>query len=114
MRNFSLIVFVILLLLCIGDVIYYYPLISDRVASHFGASGQPDAWSGKGSFVMTYLVVLAFIAVLFPCIGLLLKKIPANLINLPNKDYLLSPERRLETIAVLSRQFFWFAGDCAP
>jgi uncharacterized membrane protein len=108
MRKLSLIVFIILLLVCIGHVAYYYPLLPDRVASHFGASGQPDAWSGKDSFVKIYLVVVAFIAVMFPGIGLILRKSPVSMINLPNKDYWLSPERKLETIEVLFRQFLWF------
>jgi uncharacterized membrane protein len=108
MRNISLIVFIILLLLCLGQAAYYYPLLPDRVASHFGASGRPDAWSSKESFVKLYLIVVAFITVLFPGIGLVLRKIPVSLINLPNKDYWLSPERAEETIDVLSRQFLWF------
>ncbi len=108
MRKISLMVFTILLLLCLGHAAYYYPLLPDRVASHFGASGQPDAWSSKGSFVMTCLVVVAFIAVLFPGIGLIVRKMPAGMINLLNKDYWLSPERKEETIDFLSRQFLWF------
>jgi len=108
MRKISLIVFFTLLLLCIAHAVYYYPLLPDRVASHFGASGRPDAWSSKESFVKIYLIVVAFIAVLFPGIGIIVRKIPANLMNLPNKDYWLSPERKQETVAVLSRQFLWF------
>jgi len=108
MRNISLIVFILILLLCLGQAAYYYPLLPDRVASHFGASGRPDAWSSKESFVKIYLIVVAFIAVLFPGIGIIVRKIPANLMNLPNKDYWLSPERKQETVAVLSRQFLWF------
>ena len=108
MRKISLIVFVIILAFCLGHTAYYYPLLPDRVVSHFGALGQPDAWSGKESFVEIYLIVVAFIAVLFPGIGLMLRKIPTSLINLPNKDYWLSPERKQETVAVLSRQFLWF------
>jgi len=108
MRKISLIVFVILLLLCITHAVYYYPLLPDRVASHFGVSGRPDAWSGKETFMQIYLIVVAFIAVLFPGIGIVLRKAPTSLINLPNKDYWLSPERKQETVAVLSRQFLWF------
>lgn len=108
MRKISLIVFIVLLLLCITHAAYYYPLLPDRVASHFGASGRPDAWSGKWSFVKIYIIVVAFIAVLFPGIGLILRKIPASLINLPNRDYWLSLECRQETVVALSRQFLWF------
>lgn len=108
MRNISLIVFILLLLLCIGHAMYYYPLLPDRVASHFGASGRPDAWSSKESFVKIYLIVVAVIALLFPGIGLILRKTPASMMNLTNKDYWLSPERKDETIAILYRQFLWF------
>jgi uncharacterized membrane protein len=108
MRNISLIVFILLLLLCIGHAMYYYPLLPDRVASHFGASGRPDAWSSKESFVKIYLIVVAVIALLFPGIGLILRKTPTSMMNLPNKDYWLSPERKDETIAILYRQFLWF------
>ena len=108
MRNISLLVFILLLLLCIGHAVYYYPFLPDRVASHFGASGRPDAWSSKESFARIYFIVIAFIAVLFPGIGLIFRKIPTSFINLPNKDYWLSTERKEETIAVLSRQFLWF------
>jgi uncharacterized membrane protein len=108
MRKISLLVFIILLALCLAHAAYYYPLLPDRVASHFGASGKPDAWSGKGSIVKIYVIVVAFIAVLFPGIGFILRKTPTSMINLPNKDYWLSPERKQETIDVLSRQFLWF------
>lgn len=108
MRNISLLVFIILLALCLAHAVYYYPHLPDRVASHFGASGQPDAWSGKETFMKIYLGVVAFIAILFPGMGFIFRKTPASLINLPNKDYWLSPERKQETIDVLSRQFLWF------
>ena len=108
MRNISLLVFIILLALCIAHAVYYYPLLPDRVASHFGASGQPDAWSDKETFMKIYLAVVAVLAILFPGIGFVLRKTPSSLINLPNKDYWLSSERSQETINVLSRQFLWF------
>lgn len=108
MRTISLLIFIILLALCIAQAVYYYPLLPDRVASHFGATGQPDAWSSKETFVKIYLVAVTGIAILFPSIGLMLRKIPPSLINLPNKDYWLSPERSQRTINVLSRQFLWF------
>ena len=107
MRNPSRIIFIFVLILCLVQAAYYYPLLPERVASHFGASGRPDAWSGKESFIRIYLIAVAVIAALFSSIGLLLKKTPDSLINLPNKDYWLSPERRQETIDALSRQFLW-------
>jgi uncharacterized membrane protein len=108
MRKFSGMVFIILLILCIAQAAYYYPLLPDKVASHFGASGRPDAWANKEFFVKIYLFAVAFVAVLFPGIGFIVSKIPNNFINLPNKNYWLSPERRHETVDFLVRQFIWF------
>ena len=108
MTNLSRTVFIIVLLLCLGHAAYYYPLLPDRVASHFGPSGRPDAWSSKDTFVSIYLFAVAVIAVLFSGIGFMLRRTPASLINLPNRDYWLSPGRSDETIGLLSRQFLWF------
>ena len=108
MRNTSRSIFIIVLVLCAAQAAYYYPLLPDRVASHFGVSGRPDAWEGKGVFMMIYLGVVAFIAVLFFGMRHLLGRIPSSLINLPNKDFWLSPERRQETLDLLSQQFHWF------
>ncbi len=108
MRNISRIIFTVVLLLCLGQITYYYPVLPDRVASHFGASGNPDAWSSKDSFIKTSLFAVGLVAVLFSCIGCMLRKIPASLINLPNKDYWLAPERREKTFDILSQYFLWF------
>ncbi len=108
MRNISRIIFVIALLLCIGQAFYYYPLLPNRVASHFGASGLADAWSDKETFIKIYFFVVVFIGILFSILGLVIRKLPDSMINLPNKDYWLSLGHRQETIDFLARQFLWF------
>ncbi len=108
MKNLSRTIFFLILVTSLGHAAYYYPLLPERIASHFGASGLPDAWSDKKSFFDTYFIVLAVITVLFPGIGFLLRRTPVSFINLPNKAYWLAPERKEETIAVLSRRFLWF------
>ena len=50
-------------------------------------------------------MVVVIVAVLFPGIGHILRRIPASLINLPNKDYWMSTERKQGTLDFLSRQF---------
>ena len=37
-------------------VLYYWPALPERVPSHFGASGRPDAWSGR-NFVLFPAIV---------------------------------------------------------
>ena len=61
----------IALLFYLGFIAYYYPQLPERVPSHFGPNGEPDAWSGKGSLLMLPLLCLGMF-ILFTFI----KKIP--------------------------------------
>ncbi len=86
---------------------YYYPSLPETLASHFDGAGNPDGWSSRTSFIwmslgITGLVILTFLAV-GPCIKLL----PHGMINLPNKDYWLAPERRKQSIARIQTQLIW-------
>ena len=86
-----------------------YSEIPERLASHFNAAGAPNGWMSKDQFftLNALLVGLAIFIGVFP--PLLIAKLPPNLINLPNKDYWLAPERRAETVTFFERWFAWFA-----
>lgn len=109
MRRLSACVFLILCVLCVAHVAYYYPRLPERVASHFGASGQPDAWSTKEFFVTFYLVVTGISTLLFLGISVGMSKIPVAWINLPNKNFWLSEERKQKTLDFMFHYFLWFA-----
>jgi uncharacterized membrane protein len=108
-KKVSFLIFLGLCLLCLFQAWYYYPLLPDHVASHFGPTGHPDAWTTKVSFFHFCLIVIAGLALLFSLIGLLMAKIPVQLMSLPNKDYWMAAERRQATLDELSFAFFWFA-----
>jgi hypothetical protein len=76
---------------------------------HFAADGQPDSWSSKDKFLNFYLATGAFFMILFMGIAFGMKYIPASLINFPNKNYWLSPERRQNSLDFFSGYFLWFA-----
>jgi len=109
MRRLDLRALFILIILCIVQAAYYYPRLPDSVASHFNASGQPDSWSSKDSFVLTNLAMIAGISIVCLGIASLLRRIPVSWINLPNKDYWLAPQRKDDTLSTLSVQFGWLA-----
>jgi uncharacterized membrane protein len=91
----------LLLILPIAACIHiacYYAQLPDRVASHFGPSGEADGWMSKSAFAAFYIGVMLFQATVFGGIGALLRRTPNDLINLPNKEYWLAPERREETL----------------
>ncbi len=100
----ALLYFLFGILLAVGSV-----QLPERVASHFGFSGEANGWMGRS----VYLVFMAFFGMIFPMIaplvGLLVGRLPMSVINLPNKEYWLAPERREGTTAFLVSQLLRLA-----
>jgi uncharacterized membrane protein len=76
---------------------YYYPQLPSIVAAHFDAAGRPNGWAPKGAFLALYGLVVALMIGLFLIVPVLIARLPVSLINLPNKEYWLAPERRRQT-----------------
>jgi len=86
----------------------YYSQLPDVVASHFNGRGVPNGWQTKSAFFMVFAGVSALAAVIGFVIPRIISAMPPQLINLPNKQYWLSPERLAETQAFLNNYFAWF------
>jgi|WetSurMetagenome_2_1015567.scaffolds.fasta_scaffold747621_1 uncharacterized membrane protein len=108
LRKISLTVFIVLCILCLAQGIYYYPLLPDKIASHFGVSGQPNDWSSKTSFITFYYIITAVMILIFLGLRFGISKIPVSMINMPNKEYWLSPEKKQETFDFMSHYSMWF------
>ena len=81
------------------QLVHDFPLLPERVASHFGASGAANGWMTKSQFLMTYAAILLPALFLeFGCSAALPRRRKRSC-NLPNKEYWLSPERRAGTFA---------------
>lgn len=91
----------------VADSAYHYPLLPARIASHFGPDGRADGWMEKGAFMVTGLILMGFTTATLAGTGALLARTPNELINLPNKEYWLAPERRTETLAAVADQMNW-------
>lgn len=90
------------------QILYFWPRLPERVGSHFGPSGTADGWMSKGAFFGFHIGVVAFILLVFFGMGSLLKHTPDDLVNLPNKDYWLAPQRRTATFRVIQDEMFRF------
>lgn len=102
-------IFVLLALYAAVHFASVYPELPGVVASHFDGRGRPNGWQTKQAF----FAVIAGMTILCVLIGFglasIIGAIPIQLINLPNKRYWLSPERRDETLEWLKAYFGWFA-----
>jgi len=88
-------------------------LVWDRLppfmASHFGASGRPDGWMSRGGFFLFYAVVFGFVIGVMLAVPRMVAVLPVRLVNLPNRDYWLAPERRQVALRRLGDAMAWFA-----
>ena len=82
---------------------WYYSLLPDRVATHFGPDGQPNDWMPKSTAVLFITSFQLFFPLLLLFISRLIKKLPSGVINIPNRNYWLAPERREASITWLQQ-----------
>ena len=102
-----LMIFLLLVLVCLGQVLWHYPRLPAEVACHFNPAGQPDGWCGKGQFLRLQVGTISILAASFLGFGLALTRLPDALINMPNKKYWLAPERRQKTLDHLRNCLLW-------
>jgi uncharacterized membrane protein len=100
--------------LCLAQAWYYYPRLPERVASHFGPSGLPNAWMERNMFFGVYLGAVGLLALAFLGLASKFAAFEGSDMNLPNKEYWLARERRAETLEFMSAAFLRFgAGTLA-
>jgi len=77
-------------------------ILPDQVAIHFGGGGVPNAWASKWSHALIFIVIQIPLFALCMSVDRLTLNMPAKWVSLPNKDYWLKPENRVELEARFS------------
>jgi len=101
-------IFVLLIVVAAVQLNYYAQRLPDIVGSHFGTSGLASAWQTKAAFLGVEVIIIVLATVISFGVPRLITAMPASAINLPNKEFWLSPERREETFLFLRSQMAWF------
>src|SRR5256885_8999011 len=96
-----------IVLLHAAQTIYYFPRLPAIVAQHFDAAGRPNGWASRDGFFIFSWMILLGISAIFMLTPRMLRRVPVSLINLPNKDYWLAPERKQESLRFLERDLEW-------
>lgn len=92
-----------------GQLLWYAPRLPAIVPSHFNAAGEADRWMAKGPFLALLAgVTVIYLAVFFVAV-MLVRRSPESVINLPQKDYWLAPERAAATRRTIVRELFKIA-----
>ncbi len=101
---------IILTALCVGFELFLFysaKLLPERMASHFGGDGRADGWMSRSGDLLVLGALGVALPVLFYILSFVTRIIPARFVNLPHREHWLSPERRVETSAYISRQMLW-------
>jgi len=89
---------------CLHD----FPLLPDRLASHFDAAGNANGWMTNPQFCLTYAVMLVPTLAVEFWVSRRIARTRENRLRPPNKEHWLAPERRAETFAYFGLFFAWY------
>jgi hypothetical protein len=98
-----------LLYLCFfGSLVCSAYQLPDRLATHFNGNGQPDGWMTRSEYLLLTglsgsLLLLFFVGLFFA-----IRAAPGGL-NMPHRDYWLSPEQRVATFDFIFCQLLTFS-----
>ena len=79
-------VFVLLVVLAAFYFSSLYSRLPDVVASHFDAHGLPNGWQTKTAFFGFFVAITALATVLALAVPRIIRAVPVDLVNLPNKN----------------------------
>jgi uncharacterized membrane protein len=82
----------------ICQFVYWYPILPDVVASHFDHQGNADGTMAKTAFFVLFGLLQLLFLLGMPLLAKVLPKFPNSMVNCPNKEYWLAPERRDQTM----------------
>jgi hypothetical protein len=80
------------------------------VASHFNAAGVPTGFLPRDTYLLLMLVVVLLPPILLVIMPRIALRNPRARINVPHREYWLAPERREQTVQIISQHTTRFAG----
>jgi uncharacterized membrane protein len=108
-RNHALAILAALSLFSVLQHAWYWPQLPDRIATHFGIDGQPNDWMSKTSATILLLGVQVGLPLFLIAIGSLVRWLPDSMINIPNREFWLHPDRRSTSLAWTNNMLAWIA-----
>lgn len=108
MKNLSLYVFIFLLGIGFAQAVYYYPIMPEVMASHFGGSGEADATMYRSNFFLMHTVIALGVSGVFSVLPWLFEKYRVTKFNMPNMEYWSKPENLDEFYTFFRGSMMWF------
>lgn len=97
----------LLAMVAVVQNVAYWSLLPEKVATHFNIHGQPDSWMSRTAatgMMLAFQLGLPF--VLLGAVSLA-TRLPASMVNIPNREYWLHPDRRAESLGYMRTWMAW-------
>ena len=92
------------------SLFYFLPGLPDRLATHFGGTGQANGWMTRDQHIIGITLLGFGLPVLVIGICYSLRFFPSSMLNVPRASFWRSPEYYPEACRILLRWSFWFGG----
>ncbi len=102
----------LIILLTAGSIVqnaFYWNHLPERVATHFNAQGEPDAWMNRTAATAMMLGFQLGIPLFVLMMAWLASSLPSSMVNIPHREYWLAPERREPTLRYMRDCMAWIA-----
>lgn len=113
MKKMPVIFFLLIEMLVVAFILSTSASMPENIASHFNGSGAPNAFmSQKGYIIFMLIFAVGIPAIVVSSISIALRSAPNN-INIPNKEFWLSPQQKQKTIQFLTGHIAWLGSFIA-
>jgi uncharacterized membrane protein len=92
----------------IASLLYFLPTLPDRIATQFGAAGQPNGWMSREQHIIGIALVGFAIPAFVIGICYCIRFFPSSMLNVPNASYWRSPEHYHDACRILLHWSFLF------
>jgi uncharacterized membrane protein len=106
-RQLSGMLMITLLFLGTLQIYLYSSMLPQKIATHFNADGKADGWMSHSAFIWYSIGMYYFMGGIFLLSGWIIRKLPTELINIPNRGYWLHPARKEQAVEVLITYLCW-------
>lgn len=99
----------ILVLISLPQHYFYYTQLPDVVATHFGADGKPNDWMTRLNATLVVGGIQVLVPVSLVAVSWLAMRLPESMLNIPNREYWLQPDKKQATLAHMQLMLSWIA-----
>jgi uncharacterized membrane protein len=107
LKYFGLVLLLLLVSFNCGMSGYYYPALPARMASEFDIAGNPTKEMAKSTVMIFNVCMIFLLPAILLTLGRICTKLPRWMLDMPNKDYWLAPERAEQTAESMFRFILW-------